>query len=221
MRPIDDFEKIRPKYVHEDFNIRKINDYPYIVKINNLLNKEEVKEILKLAKGKFEKSNIVVDGKIVYNDKQRNSSTAYIVDDGIPKKYNEVLERFIKRIRHLTGCKRSQIEMMCVRYKKGEQFNKHVDYFREDEIGILDRGGQRIGTFFVYLNTLDKNDGGDTEFTKLGIVSHPKRGDSLFWWNKDFKSGQTIPETEHCGNPVLTDTIKYGLNIWIRETPFF
>jgi len=220
MEPIKDFEKIKSKYVHEGFKIRKLNSSPYIVKINRLLNSEEISELLKLAKGKFEKSNVVIDGKLVYNDSQRNSSTAYLFKDGLPDKYNKTIERMIRRICHLTNCKRSQIEMMCVRYRKGEKFGKHVDYFKEDELYVLDNGGQRIATFFVYLNTLEKGEGGETQFTKLGIKSRPVKGDSLFWYNQ-YENGETSSYTEHQGNPVDTDTVKYGLNIWIRSDSFY
>ena len=219
MKPVNDFSQIKKKYIHSDFKVRKINDFPYILKMNKLLNSEEVEEILKLAQGKFEKSNVVVDGELIYNDSQRNSSTAYIFEDGIPDKYNKTLERFIRRICHLVQCKRSQLEIMCVRYRQGEQFGQHVDYFQEEELNVLDDGGQRIGTFFVYLNTLSKEDGGETEFTQLGLKSRPKRGDALFWWNQ--MDGEMVSETEHRGNPVVTDTIKYGMNIFCRDRPFY
>jgi len=219
--PIANFDKIKDKYVHKDFKIRKINDYPYIAKINNLLGKREINELLKMAKGKFEKSNVVINGELVYNKRQRTSSTAYLFEDGMPDKYSENIERLIKRICHLMRCKRSQIEMMCVRYKKGEQFGKHVDYFKEEDIGKLDKGGQRIATFFVYLNSLEKGEGGETEFTQLGVKSTPGKGDAVFWFNKNFQTGEMIPETEHRGNPVLANTVKYGLNIWIRSKSFY
>ena len=140
--PIANFEKIKEKYVHKDFKIRKVNDYPYIAKINKLLGSREINELLKMTKGKFEKSNVVIDGKLVYNERQRTSSTAYLFEDGMPDNYSENIERLIKRICHLMHCKRSQLEMMCVRYKKGEQFGKHVDYFQDHELGVLDKGDQ-------------------------------------------------------------------------------
>ena len=219
--PLSNFDKIKPKYVHKDFKVRKLNDYPYVIKINRLLNSKEISELLKLAKGKFEKSNVVIGGELVYNDSQRNSSTAYLFEDGLPDKYSDVIEGLIKRIRHLTKCKRSQIEMMCVRYKKGEQFDKHVDYFKDKDVNKLDSGGQRDATFFVYLNTLEKGEGGETEFTKLGIKSRPKKGDAVFWFNKNFETGEMIPETEHRGNPVTGDTVKFGINVWIRSETFY
>ena len=207
------------KYVDEKYKARVISDYPYIVKINNFLTTQEIEEILALCKGKFEKSNMVVDGELVVNKNQRNSSTAYIFRDGMPDKYSKNVEHMIQRICYLVKCDRSQLEIMAVRYKKGEYFGSHVDYFDDDEIGLLDDAGQRVATFFVYLNTLEKEDGGETEFTKLGIKSRPKRGDAVFFLNQ--QEGRMVPETEHQGNPVLTDTVKLGLNIWLRSNRFY
>lgn len=205
----------------ERFKARRVSKSPYIVKINNFLDKKEKEELLALTKGKFERSNIVVNGELVYDDNQRTSSTAYIFKDGLPDKYSKTIERLIERICYLADCERGQIEMMAVRYKKGEFFGPHVDYFDEDEIGVLDSAGQRIMTFFVYLNTLEKGEGGETEFTKLGIKSQPKKGDAVFWYNQDPKTGKMLPETEHQGNPVLSDTVKFGLNIWVRSSTFY
>ncbi len=207
------------KYVDEKYKARVISDYPYIVKINNLLTNSEVEEILSLCKGKFERSNMIVDGELVVNKNQRNSSTAYIFRDGMPDRYSKNLENVIQRICYLVKCDRSQLEIMAVRYKKGEYFGKHVDYFDDDEIGLLDNAGQRIATFFIYLNTLEKEDGGETEFTKLKIKSRAKKGDAIFFLNQ--QDGRMVPETEHQGNPVLTDTVKFGLNIWMRSSPFY
>jgi len=211
MIPINKLKEIK------NFKAREINSYPYVVKINKLLRDEEIEELLQLSKGNFEKSNIMIDGELIYN-KQRTSSTAYLFEDGMPGKYSKNIERLVKRICYLMNCERSQLEIMCVRYKKGEYFGKHVDYFQEHEI---DSSGQRIATFFVYLNTINKGDGGETEFTKLKIKSRPKKGDAVFWYNKNFKTGEMIPETEHQGNPVTGDIMKYGLNIWIRDKSFY
>jgi prolyl 4-hydroxylase len=215
---IQNLEKLK---LPSEMKIRVLNEYPYVVKINNLLTEGEIEEILQLAKGKFEKSNIVVNGELVYNTRQRNSSTAYLFKDGMPDKYSKRIERIIKKICYLTSCERSQLEIMCVRYRQGEYFGKHVDYFDEHEVDKLDSGGNRLCTFFVYLNTLQKEDGGETEFTKLGIKSRPKKGDAIFFINQNLETGEMIPETEHQGNPVLTEKVKYGINIWTRTKPFY
>ena len=222
--PLLDLERLQSKkrdVLLDDFKARVINEEPYIVKIKNLISDREIEEILKLAKGRFERSNIAVDGELVYST-TRNSSTAYIFRDGMPDRENKYIERFVDRITYLTGCKRNQLEVMCVRYKKGQKFDEHVDYFDDNELGAFDVAGQRIFTFFIYLNTLEKEDGGTTEFTKLGLISKPIKGDSLFWINKDVKTGEMKSMTEHKGNPVLKEgVVKYGLNLWIRSSGFY
>ena len=221
--PIDDLERLQAKerkYLLKNFKARKINSLPYIVKINNLISDDEIEELLSMAKNMFERSNIVVNGELVYNS-TRTSSTAYIFRDGLPDRYSKTIERMIKRVCYLLNCDRSELEIMAVRYKKGEKFNKHVDYFDDHELGKLDNAGNRVSTFFVYLNSLEKEDGGETHFTKLGLKSRPKKGDALFWYNKDFETGEYLPTTEHEGKPVLTNKLKYGLNVWRRSPGFY
>lgn len=221
---INNLERLQSKSrrsLIKGFKARKIHDNPYIVKIKNFVSDEEIDELMRLAKGKFERSNIVLNGQLRYDD-MRTSSTAYLMQDGLPDNYG-ILENLIERVQYLTNCKREEIEgMMAVRYKYGEKFDAHVDYFGKDEIGKLDNGGQRIGTFFIYLNSLSSDEGGETEFTKLGIKSKPRKGDAIFFWDRDPKTKEMLPLTEHRGNPVTKKgTIKYGANLWVRSSAFY
>ena len=203
------------------FKARKICSDPYIVKIKKFVSDEEIDELMRLAKGKFEKSNVMIDGELKY-DRMRTSSTAYITQDGMPDNYG-VLENLIERVQYLTGCEREEIEgLMVVRYKYGEKFDAHVDYFKEDEIGVLDAGGQRLATFFIYMNSLHSDEGGETEFTKLGIKVKPRKGDAIFFHNQDPKTKKMLSDTMHRGNPVTKDdVVKYGCNLWIRSSSFY
>lgn len=221
MIPLNNIEKINPKKVLKGFSARVVNETPYVVKIKNFLSKEEVRALRKLAAGNFQRSNMMLDGELYY-DEARTSSTAYLCKDALPENLGDVLEPVVKRIKYLTNCKRGQIEgLMAVRYRYGQKFDAHVDYFDDHEIGLLDNGGQRIYTFFVYLNSLHSDEGGETEFPKLGIKSKPRKGDALFWFNQDPKTGKMMPDTLHSGNPVTKKGVtKYGLNIWIRDKCF-
>lgn len=222
--PIDNLERLQSKprkSLHKDFKARVLSDDPYIVKIKNLLSDDEVEELLEMTKGKFKKSNVVIDGELTYSS-NRTSSTAYLFKDGMPDQYSRNIEKIIERICYLVNCERSQLEVMAVRYKYKQKFGSHVDYFNDDEIGKLDNGGQRIGTFFVYLNTLHEGEGGTTEFIQQGIHSKPRKGDCVFFWDKNRITGKMDPRTEHAGNPVEKEgVIKYGLNIWIRSDGFY
>ena len=204
-------------YLHPGFKAKVLHEEPYIVKLEKFLNDEEINDLVAIAEHNgFERSNMVVDGELQIND-YRTSLTSYLLDDGLQYTYTPAIENVIKRICYLCGCKRNQIEgLMMVKYEASQEayFWNHIDYFTPDEIDKVDDGaGNRVQTVFVYLNTIDQ--GGETEFTKIGLKSKPVKGNAVFWWNID-KEGNMIPETEHRGNPVSTQD-KLGLNIWIRQ----
>lgn len=224
--PINNVKRIsnsqRP-YIPLGFDAEKVNNNPYIVSIENFVTDEEVDELIEIAEyNGFERSNLVVDGELVYND-YRTSETSYLLQDGLPEKYSPAIEKLIQRICYLMRCERSQIEgLMMVRYPAGYEayFWDHVDYFEPHEINVLDDAENRAATFFVYLNTRPEYaKGGETEFPELGLKALPIKNSATFWWNKDRK-GDMIPATKHRGNPVEGWT-KYGLNIWIREGSFY
>jgi 2OG-Fe(II) oxygenase superfamily len=101
---------------------------------------------------------------------------------------------------------------------------------------------RRLVTIFCYLNTLqaaaaavdDENTdepataalsidiaaagggGGATEFPALGLAVTPRAGTAVVFPNVLVPSGQPDVRTIHAGLPP-TNTIKYGLNIWICE----
>jgi len=221
--PINDINRInksKREYIPKDFRVKIINKDPYIVKIKNFLTSREVKELVKLAeKNGFERSNIVIDNKLIY-DEMRTSKTSYLLEDGCPYKYSKNIENLIKRICYLMDCKREQIEgLMCVKYEGGEYFETHVDFFSTDDVDLLEDAGNRIFTFFAYLNNVDRGEGGETEFPQLEIKSRPVKGDAIGWWN--FVRGEKKRNTLHRGLPPTEGHIKYGLNIWIREKSFF
>jgi hypothetical protein len=70
-------------------------------------------------------------------------------------------------------------------YAPGEQIQNHFDFVdpqsTTDYRGEIERNGQRIITFLVYLN--DDYDGGETAFPKLNIVHKGRCGDALYFVN--------------------------------------
>jgi len=212
---IEDLKRINKKYFPAGFDTKILYKDPYIVKIRRFLNTEEIEAILDLAKGKFKRSTIVVEDKLIESD-VRTSETAFITDNGHFNKYSKPIENVLKKVRYLTGCKRNQIEsLMCVKYGEGQEYYNHHDYFRPEHTDMISEGGQRVYTFFVYLNSLDENDGGETEFPLIGVKSKPSKGTAVFWRNMT-PDGKLLKKTLHRGNPVKKG-IKFGLNLWIRS----
>lgn len=101
-------------------------------------------------------------------------------------------------------------------YSVGQEFKPHYDYLSEGEgaeAGQLQRYGQRIATFLLYLN--EGFEGGETDFPAIGLRHKGRRGDGLFFANVD-RSGAADPLTLHAGR-APTSGEKWILSQWIRD----
>ena len=213
---IDNPKKIDTKEFPKGFSIKKLFEDPYILKLRRFLDTEECETLIQMAKGKFERSTIVYDDTLIESS-TRTSETAFVTDDGHFNEYSKPVENILKKVMYLTGCKRNQIEgLMVVKYSKGQEYQEHHDYFKPEHTDMMETAGQRVGTIFGYLTSLDPEDGGETEFPLIDLKIKPSRGTAVFWWNQK-PDGVLIEKTLHRGNPVLGNTTKYGINIWIRE----
>ena len=102
------------------------------------------------------------------------------------------------------------------RYRSGQQFRHHYDYFTTDQPYWQQerrRGGQRSWTAMVFLNEPDA--GGETDFPELGLSVKPQRG-ALLAWNNMTREGTPNPATLHAGLPVLEGE-KYIVTQWYRQ----
>ena len=105
------------------------------------------------------------------------------------------------------------------RYTQGQQFKHHFDYFvAKHAYWDLERnrGGQRSWTAMGYLNPVE--DGGATDFPKIGLSIPPKAG-VLLIWNNMLPDGRPNPRTLPAGTPVIGG-VKYVLTKWYRERPW-
>lgn len=101
------------------------------------------------------------------------------------------------------------------RYTPGQEYREHCDWFDIGAAYWKDerlRGGQRSWTAMAYLN--DVEEGGETEFIKLGFAIPPQKG-SLVFWNNANPDGTTNPDTLHAAKPVVRGT-KYVITKWFR-----
>lgn len=154
----------------------------------------------------------------LYNDSGygagvRTSSTHYFGDSALALKLGE-------RIDTLLGLPRENAEpMQGQRYRQGEEYRHHADYFRTERDHWQrerQRGGQRTWTAMLYLNTVDE--GGATDFPRLGLAVAPEAGMLLAWNNMD-RAGRPNPHTFHAGNPVSAGA-KYVITQWYRLGPW-
>ena len=131
---------------------------------------------------------------------------------------NEVVYLIEKRIAKLLNWPVRHGEgLQVLRYRKGAQYLPHYDYFEPRDAGtplLLKRGGQRVGTLIMYLNTPEA--GGATVFPDLGLHITPQRGQAVF-----FSYPEALPSSLslHGGTPVAAGE-KWIATKWLRQHEF-
>lgn len=131
---------------------------------------------------------------------------------------NPFVERIEARIATLLNWPLENGEgLQVLRYAPGAEYKPHYDYFDPAEPGtpvILNRGGQRLASLVMYLNTPTR--GGATIFPDVGLAVAPQRGNAVF-----FSYDRPHPDTRtlHGGAPVLEGE-KWVATKWLREGRF-
>ena len=101
-------------------------------------------------------------------------------------------------------------------YAVGQEIANHFDFVDPDLPNYaqeIERNGQRVLTFLVYLN--DDYDGGHTEFPALGITHKGKRGEGLALVNS-LEDNKPDLRTVHAGRPP-TSGEKWIVSQFIRN----
>lgn len=196
-----------------------LNEEPPVSLIRNFLTPEECEHLIDVASHQFKRSS-VVEGNSLVEDNRRTSHSAFLLRDN-----DEIVKNIERRVASLTGYPAHHIEsLQVVKYHPGEKYDAHFDYFSREFSDpavqtSLANVGQRHITLFVYLNDLlARETGGTTYFPKLDLKVPPIKGSAVMWRNVR-PEGTEDDRTLHGGEaPIIS--IKYGLNIWVREKPF-
>lgn len=107
--------------------------------------------------------------------------------------------------------------LQVLRYRPGAEYRPHHDYFDPGQPGtaaVLARGGQRLATLVMYLDT--PAGGGATSFPDIGLEVAPVKGHAVFFsYDRPHASTRTL----HGGAPVLAGE-KWVATKWLRERRF-
>jgi len=107
--------------------------------------------------------------------------------------------------------------LQILRYRPGAEYKPHYDYFDPAQPGtasVLRRGGQRLASLVIYLNTPLR--GGATTFPDVGLEVMPARGNAVFF---SYERPHPDTRTLHSGAPVLEGE-KWVATKWLREGRF-
>jgi len=183
---------------------------PRIVLFRNFLSPQECDSLIRLARERIEASEVIdMQSGATRQDEGRTSSGMSFQRAETP-----LIERIERRIAALLRWPYEKGEALQVlRYRVGQEYKPHFDYVDPTQPGagpFLARGGQRVGTFLMYLNT--PQDGGGTNFPDAGIEIAAHKGSALFF-SYDRPDPNTL--TRHGGMPVRAGE-KWVATKWLR-----
>src|SRR5262245_60162214 len=187
--------------------------------LTNFLTESQCNELIEMVKPDISPSSVfnVVVGSESYSE-HRTSEHAFLV-----KQSNPLVTTVEEMVSYQTGFPIANQEgIQIAHYLPGQYFHLHHDYFDPRYPGasnVLVRGGNRVITFMIYLNTIPEGYGGETNFTLAGMNIRPEIGKACIWYNL-FPDRRIDESTQHEGRTPVAPYEKWIATIWIREREF-
>jgi prolyl 4-hydroxylase len=187
---------------------------PRVVVFGNLLSTEECAALIAAAEPRMARSETVNRQTGEYQvDAARTSRGMFF-----QRAETEVHARIEERIAKLLNWPAENGEgLQVLHYQPGAEYEPHYDYFDPGDPGtpaLTRRGGQRVASLIMYLNT--PRNGGATIFPDVGLSVMPQQGNAVF-----FSYPQPLPlsKTLHGGAPVAAGE-KWIATKWLRQRVF-
>lgn len=187
---------------------------PRVVVFGGLLSDAECEGLMALAAPRLQRSETVD------NDSGGSAVNAARTSEGMFFERGEadLICSIERRIAELLRWPLENGEgLQVLRYRPGAQYRPHHDFFDPAHAGtprILQRGGQRVGTLVIYLNT--PAGGGATTFPDVGLEVAPVRGNAVFF---SYGRADASTKTLH-GGALVTAGEKWVATKWLREREF-
>jgi prolyl 4-hydroxylase len=187
---------------------------PRVVVFGGLLSGDECRQLIELAEPRLARSETVQQATGGSEVNAARTSRGMFFRRGETPLIARIEQRIASLVRwpvdHGEG-------IQVLHYSPGAQYEPHYDYFDPAQPGtpsILKRGGQRVGTLVMYLNT--PLSGGGTTFPDVGLEVGAMQGNAVF-----FSYDRPDPETKtlHGGAPVVEGE-KWVATKWLREGVF-
>lgn len=184
---------------------------PRVIVFGGLLSHEECDELVALSRSKLQRSTILdaeTGGDVIHGDR---TSEGTFFNRGA----NPLCARIEARIATLLDWPLENGEaIQILRYGPGAEYRPHHDYFDPAWSGSaepLKRGGQRVASVVMYLNT--PACGGATTFPESNLEIGAVKGNAVFF---SYDRPHPMTRTLHAGAPVLEGE-KWIATKWLRE----
>jgi prolyl 4-hydroxylase len=184
--------------------------HPRVILFGGLLSNTECDELVTLSRARMTASQVVdadTGGEIAHEGR---TSSGF----GFARGTTPLIDRIERRIAALLKWPLEFGEgLQILRYRVGQEYRPHHDYMDPALPGaaaFLARGGQRVATLVMYLNT--PLDGGATNFPDIGLEVAAQKGNAVFFsYDRPHPSTRTL----HGGMPVLNGE-KWVATKWLR-----
>ena len=188
--------------------------HPRVIVFGGLLSDDECDALVERARPRMTRSETVQIDTGGSEVNTARTSRGMFFD----REENAVCSRVELRIARLLGWPIENGEgLQVLHYLPGAEYQPHHDYFDPAKSGtasIVARGGQRVGTVVMYLNTPVR--GGGTTFPEVGLEVAPVKGNAVFFsYDRPHPSTKTL----HGGAPVIEGE-KWIATKWLRERRF-
>ena len=187
---------------------------PRVLVFGELLSPDECDELVALARPRMERS-LTVDtatGGTEINASRTSRGMFFTRGE------HALCQRIEARIARLVQWPIEHGEgLQVLHYAPGAEYKPHHDYFDPAQPGtpkVLERGGQRVATIVMYLNT--PAGGGATSFPDVGLEVAPVKGNAVFF---SYDRPHPVTRTLHGGAPVVAGE-KWVATKWLRERVF-
>jgi len=186
-------------------------DRPVLRVLDGLLTDEECDELIALATPRMARA-LTVDatGKQQIDHRRTNAGMFFKLGE-LP-----LVAQLEQRIAELLDIPASHGEgLQILHYLPGQEYTPHFDWFDPEQPGyaaVTARGGQRIASVVMYLNTPEA--GGGTAFPKVGLTVTALRGSAVYF---AYEGGDA--SSLHAGLPVQRGE-KWIATKWLRERPY-
>ena len=187
---------------------------PRVVVFGDLLSAEECEALIAAAQPRLARSETVNRQTGEYQVDSARTSRGMFFQRG----ESELHLRVEARIAKLLNWPAENGEgLQVLNYQPGAEYEPHYDYFDPADPGtpaLTRRGGQRVASLIMYLNT--PQHGGATTFPDVGLSVMPQQGNAVF-----FSYPQPLPSTQtlHGGAPVTAGE-KWIATKWLRQRVF-
>ncbi len=204
----------RLRVLDRDVTLLMNMKHPRVVVFSGLLSDAECDQIIALARPRMARSETVDNTTGGSEVNVARTSRGMFFERG----ETGVIDRVERRVAALLGWPVENGEgLQVLHYTPGAEYKPHYDYFDPVHPGsatILTRGGQRVGTLLMYLNTPKK--GGGTTFPDVGLEVAPIKGNAVYF---SYDRAHVDTKSLHGGAPVIEGE-KWVATKWLREREF-